>query len=919
MKKVILTICIILIAICNANSQFSSNDITEGRDYWIAIPHCEASKDEPVRWGIYPIELWITSKVNTVCQVTSADGSMNESHAVIANSIKVITISDVLMNKKSEVVTKKGIRITSKNPISVNLFMAYKWSGESYRAIPVEWLGKTYVTANMYQDRTKMHSGETDDKPGQIIIVASQDNTTVTYEPTAETEIGIKPGAKNTVKLNKGETFLIEAKILPALNQDWKTDLTGTYISANKPIGVISGHTKGAFPRYTASMYGIKADFMRNMLIEMLPSIELLGSEYVSVPLKYTNRPYTAGVENEKGDIIRFVATEDGTNIFQMRSDGTGLKQISTNLKRGQWYDIIEQQVAAYYKSNKKILVAQYGKSWLDHVPPPTVGKEEENPQNPSRNGQGMMSILTPIEKWSNNAIFYSVPNLSNFFYITFKATDLNNILFDGQYIVTKYGSAIKQIQGTDFVYLISEINSGYHKISSENNARFSGIAYGNFDYSKDGFAYGYPIGIMYSNNCKDSLTISDNNDSVNVDGKFEAIDLIKDQQCAGIFSISLSNQSTNYTLVPDNTFAIGDKSVNFILKVIDPNIPAYAQVTSSTLSGLTLTKTYNYTPDIIAEIADADWGKAPIGIWTEKSIEVANLGKNDLIINSVSWDDSTYFRNTNIKPPFVIKGGSKSSFKAYFFSRESGINYSTTAVFSANTNKNKLTSKWNVISYGSEPDITAINWGTKLYGKLASYDDSVKGYYEKSGIKARGNADLTNLKIYIDNDFDGVFSLDTTKFPNLLTANADWVYIPVYFKPNSDKSFSAELVIECEFSGYKKINKSNLFGVGATGLTVNENSKNYTIISPNPASDYIEISLDSPSIKRGQGGVSFEIFNIFGEKNPTLTLTVEEGTGIVLPNGKDLGGVFKIDVSNLVPGVYFIRIGNRFEKFIKL
>jgi hypothetical protein len=33
---------------------------------------------------------------------------------------------------------------------------------------------------------------------------------------------------------------------------------------------------------------------------------------------------------------------------------------------------------------------------------------------------------------------------------------------------------------------------------------------------------------------------------------------------------------------------------------------------------------------------------------------------------------------------------------------------------------------------------------------------------------------------------------------------------------------------------------------------------------------------------------------------------------------GEDLGGVFKIDVSNLAPGVYFIRIGDKFEKFMK-
>jgi hypothetical protein len=86
-------------------------------------------------------------------------------------------------------------------------------------------------------------------------------------------------------------------------------------------------------------------------------------------------------------------------------------------------------------------------------------------------------------------------------------------------------------------------------------------------------------------------------------------------------------------------------------------------------------------------------------------------------------------------------------------------------------------------------------------------------------------------------------------------------------------------------------------------------NNSNYSFsISPNPASDYIEISLDSPSIKRGQGGVSYEIFNIFGEVQDAPPQTPPlEGRGL------------KIDISNLAPGVYFIRIGDRFEKFIKM
>ena len=81
-------------------------------------------------------------------------------------------------------------------------------------------------------------------------------------------------------------------------------------------------------------------------------------------------------------------------------------------------------------------------------------------------------------------------------------------------------------------------------------------------------------------------------------------------------------------------------------------------------------------------------------------------------------------------------------------------------------------------------------------------------------------------------------------------------------------------------------------------------------IISPNPASDYIIINVGAGSKPALMDEI--EIFNIFGEKTTPSNLS-----GLTPLIAKE--GNFKIDVSNLSPGVYFIRIGDRFEKFIKL
>ena len=74
----------------------------------------------------------------------------------------------------------------------------------------------------------------------------------------------------------------------------------------------------------------------------------------------------------------------------------------------------------------------------------------------------------------------------------------------------------------------------------------------------------------------------------------------------------------------------------------------------------------------------------------------------------------------------------------------------------------------------------------------------------------------------------------------------------------------------------------------------------------PNPAGDYIEISLHN-----GASPIASEIVQIFN----TFGLDVSPAGGGV--SGAD-GGGFRINISNLPVGVYYIRIGDKVEKFVK-
>ena len=78
-----------------------------------------------------------------------------------------------------------------------------------------------------------------------------------------------------------------------------------------------------------------------------------------------------------------------------------------------------------------------------------------------------------------------------------------------------------------------------------------------------------------------------------------------------------------------------------------------------------------------------------------------------------------------------------------------------------------------------------------------------------------------------------------------------------------------------------------------------------YFSISPNPASDFIEISVGANGRSPLQKGI--RLYDIFGQ-NCDLTPTLStSGEGV------------KIDVSGLAPGMYFVRIGDKVGKFVKI
>jgi len=130
----------------------------------------------------------------------------------------------------------------------------------------------------------------------------------------------------------------------------------------------------------------------------------------------------------------------------------------------------------------------------------------------------------------------------------------------------------------------------------------------------------------------------------------------------------------------------------------------------------------------------------------------------------------------------------------------------------------------------------------------------------------------------------------------------------------NIENKFRLIPYAHCDFMG--GISKVN-------AVESNEKTQNKNIqISPNPASEYIEINLVNV-VETGLRPVStgfsegIRVYNALGEcvKNPTPAL-------VHTPAPLERGireGVLRIDVSDLPAGVYFIRIGDAVKSFVKI
>jgi len=660
MKK-LLTLFVAMFTVLNATAQNSNNklNLTEGTRYMVAFPQVQASPSEkPLP---QPMQLFISSKVKTKVRVQTPavlndNSRIDREYSVEPNKVTRISIPTTYMSVNSQTKTGYGILVTSTKPISVSTYQAWMGNGELARHLPIESWGKNYYTANMYQDRYGAN-GDYKYRPSQILVIASRDNTVVSYTPTWDTEggsdnAGARKGQTQTVTLEKGETYLIKGKIDENFNKEWSTDLSGTLIKSNKPVGIISGHVKVAILRYPdelppTGMFRAEAHFVRNNVHDAMLPLEMAGTEFVTVPSMYTPLRNSGvgqagaeiGIEDDRGDVIRFIALEDGTRISRMRSDGSGLAA-ERLLRKGESFLATTLTESTFWKADKPVIGTQYGKSYAKVLPPAIDGKKDvEKPMgHPTvESGMPMMEYVPSVDRWTNYGVFHAPEGMDNFVNIVFKMEDVGKIKVDGRNLASAFGGAMRALQGTPYSVVRTPIGAGDHNIESvDPKVRWMAWTYGSLDGLQQGRAYGTPLSIDLSIPCDDSLEIESQIVCGDVDGKVKL--LPENSTCAQFFTFVVEDEM-NFVLEADVDALTDSKVFPFQLKVIDKKKPAYAKVRVITRSGNWIEKEFRYDGiDLEFQPKSVNFGTQPYDQKICTTVVVKNLQPTPITIEELRF-----------------------------------------------------------------------------------------------------------------------------------------------------------------------------------------------------------------------------------------------------------------------------------------
>jgi IgGFc binding protein len=408
-----------------------------GTDFYLTLPD-HLCVSNPASCNNMPVSNYLIMAATAATTGEMTFNGVITPFSIAAGSETVITLNPAVVLTANEMVEAKAIHVTAQSPISIHVVSEDATSADGYMALPTPGLGISYYVMSYASSR---YSGS------EFAVVATQNNTTVNITPSAAGKTN-PAGVAFTVLLNSGETYQLAN---PA-----NADMTGTLVTADKPVAMFSGHRCADVPSGVGYC---------DYLVEQLPDVSIWGKTFHTSPFNGRAR-YT----------VRVIASQNGTTFTTMPA---GL--VSGTLNAGQFADVV-MTGAGEFVSSSPVLVAQF---------------MHGNADDASAKGDPSMVLVTPAEMGMTDVTFgvHGLKGTTGAYMNVVTETaalatlKLDNVMVNSTFFTPLGGTSIYSAGSIPVV-------PGAHSLSG--TVPFSALVY-DYGISWDAVSYAYPVATKLS------------------------------------------------------------------------------------------------------------------------------------------------------------------------------------------------------------------------------------------------------------------------------------------------------------------------------------------------------------------------------------------------------------------------------------
>lgn len=506
-----------------------------GREFWLCFMRNYNIGDKKTSASELFLELFITCEDDANVKIDIPALGFRTSLFVKSKEVKEIRLPSEAELISNQTIERLSVRITSDNPISVYGLNRRFQTTDTYLAFPNEVLGTEY--------RAMCYTALENQMP-VFAIVATENNTEVTIIPSANTIRSTKD-VPFTVTLNRGDVYQVASIYIRGQN----SDLTGTYIRANKKIAVFSGHQCAYVPPTVIAC---------NHLVEQMPPISSWGKHFYLGQLK-PRRDYT----------FRVLAHEPQTKVFVD-------SRLVRVLGAGEYFDSIANK-AIQISASKPILVAQFshGYRWGDSIGDPMMILV-----SPTLQFLKSYRFATPVNGYWRHMVNVVVPTNG------IKSMRLNGLPIDS--------SLFQPLGSTRYSIAYLQVPFGSHSLEAD--LPFGMYSYG-FGYDQDAFdAYGTMGGQSFIEYEPARDTLPPFAEGSSVENSFTVYVRDDREDDTGISGVSILNNDGFSYLIPKIDEGTPQLTIKFT--PFDREIPSRVVFIATDLAMNESIWTVCYTPD---------------------------------------------------------------------------------------------------------------------------------------------------------------------------------------------------------------------------------------------------------------------------------------------------------------------------------